>query len=444
MARDPGRRAGSGRFVVFVVRVHQADRSDLPGHRRFPQPSAGETIPGGCRFCGHSWSLVGGIVFIGDAWSGGNFSECLLRSHSEFRWLVARNSRNTPANSSFCLSAFSRRVDLLRDSSTRLFGLHAVISFAVAAGTAGKMGSNFNYFIEPSWAAVFCFALVLSQWRPSPKFGWAMAVTGILLVQSAARMTPHVKKHYQRIAQWPRTMLAVQKYGQRGPLLTMQVGAQVLSGQQPYVADVFILACLNRAGHYDVSPLLDDLRQQRIAAVIARNDIRPDLPGDVIWTEQSVQLVAAYYRPVEQFGDLTVFVPRQLPLDIPVRSSDGENWTGPQRSYHQNGQKASEANMVGGRKHGAERFWDNGGRLWREDPLRARRPAGARDHLARQRPDGKSVQYVNGRRHGLEITWYENGRKWTETPFADGEPHGVSIRWGPDGAEIDETRWERA
>ncbi len=53
------------------------------------------------------------------------------------------------------------------------------------------------------------------------------------------------------------------------------------------------------------------------------------------------------------------------------------------------------------------------------------------------------AEYVHGRRHGLEITWYENGRKWTETPYRDGVPDGLSVRWDPEGKILGKTYWNR-
>ena len=332
---------------------------------------------------------------------------------------------------------------LLRDAQTRLFGLHAAAGFALAVFTGAKIGANHNYFIEPSWAAMFCLALAMIQWQPRAVYPWVVAAAGVLIVQSAVRMTPHVQSHYERIRQWPQTMLAVQKYGQIGPLLTMQVGAQVLSGQEPCVVDVFILSCLSRRGAFDVSPILDALRDRKFAAVIARDDIRFTAPGDTIWTDAERQLVARCYRPVDRFGDLTVYIPRQTPQsDIPLSPSDEKKWTGIVRRCYEDGRKESEANLVCGRKHGAERFWDGDGCLWREIHYVNGVQHGLETTWYENGRRAGAVEYANGRREGLETTWYETGRKWTETPYLHDAPHGLATRWNPDGSIADQKRWD--
>jgi hypothetical protein len=395
-------------------------------------------------FAGLLAAGVGACLAIGDACSAGNFSQCLLGSQSELRWQAGVMLTVSVCKQPILPLGIVAACFLLRDPRTRLLGMLAVICFVVTVATSAKIGSNYNYFLEPSWAALFCGALALGRWEPRPAYAWVAAATGALLVQSAVRMTPHVAKHYERIAQWQQTVLAVQKYGQSGPLLTMQVGAQVLSGQQPYVADVFILSCLNRLGKFDVGPVLEDLRRQRIAAVIARDDIRPDLPGDVIWTDDERALVAAYYRPIEQFGDLTVFIPRSTPKqDIPLRASTDKDRTGPYRSFHQNGQKAWETHWVHGRMHGPERFWDSSGRLWRELHYVDGQRQGPETTWYENGQMASMAQYVSGRRHGPEITWYEDGRKWTETPYRDGVPDGLSMRWDPEGKVLGKTSWDR-
>jgi hypothetical protein len=382
------------------------------------------------------------VLCVGDACSNGNFSQCLLGSTAALHWSAAASLTESACKQVIFPVGAAAGLLLLRDGATRLFGLHAVACFIIAAGTSAKIGANYNYFLEPSWAALFCCALALNRGQSRPGYRWALALTAVLLLQSAGRITPHLQRHYHRMAQWPRTMLAVQKFGEQGPLLTMQVGAQVLCGQQPYVADVFILTCLQKAGQFDLGPIHEDLRRQRIAAVIARDEVRPEAAGNVIWSDDQRALIAAYYRPIERFGDLTVFIPRRPPFaEVPLRPANDDDWTGPVRTYYQNGQKESEATLLHGRKHGVERFWDNTGHLWREMQYVHGIPDGPEVTWYDNGQKASTVQYVNGRRQGLETTWYENGRKWMETPYLDDLPHGIATRWDPQGKQIAETHW---
>ena len=54
---------------------------------------------------------------------------------------------------------------------------------------------------------------------------------------------------------------------------------------------------LAEAGKFDEEPILRDLREQRLAAVIAADDVRPDVVGHTNWTVAMRHTIARYYWP---------------------------------------------------------------------------------------------------------------------------------------------------
>jgi hypothetical protein len=118
-------------------------------------------------------------------------------------------------------------------------------------------------------------------------------------------------------------MSLVERYGSKGPILTLESGAQVFAGQQVYMADPHIFTRLNEVGKFDLTPILNDLRQHRLAAVIARDDVKPGFVGHTNWTPEMQRVVAAYYRPQETRAGLTAYVPRET-TPCPDAQPNGE------------------------------------------------------------------------------------------------------------------------
>ena len=95
------------------------------------------------------------------------------------------------------------------------------------------------------------------------------------------------------IACWPAVMELVRQYGGDKPILTMQIRPSI-AAQQPYVADIHIVTRLAEAGKFDEEPILRDLREHRLAAVIAAADVQPDVVGHTNWTFAMRQTIAAH------------------------------------------------------------------------------------------------------------------------------------------------------
>ena len=265
------------------------------------------------------------IVVLGDVLSSGNFSQCLIFTNGS---VPLKSAYLTLITVQVCKQALLpagviAALFLLRDPATRLFGLHTLLSFALAVVTSAKIGSHVNYFIEPSWAAGLSLGLLLSKLHKPQWFCVATVAMCVLLVQSSVRAYGRLKQFGIEMDQFPGVMSLVEKYGACGPLLTMESGAQVFAGQPIYVADMHIFTRLNEVGKFDLTPILDDLRQHRLSAIIAGEDIRPDFVGHSNWTPEMRTVVALHYRSLEEYAGR---VKSPWPVRRPRRGARSGRW----------------------------------------------------------------------------------------------------------------------
>jgi hypothetical protein len=208
---------------------------------------------------------------------------------------------------------------------SRPFALHAAFAFLVAVLTIARMGSHVNYYIECSWAAGLCLGIALTRCSGGLRSCVAYGLAAAIIFQSAGRAWPHVRQNNRELAQWPAVMELVAKYGQCQPIMTMQIGAQMLAGQQPYATDIFQIRLLSERGEFNEEPILRDIREHRFAAVIAADDVRPDCRGYTNWSNTMRQAIATHYRPDLSRGPLTVYVPREK-TDLAIRQADSSHW----------------------------------------------------------------------------------------------------------------------
>ena len=90
--------------------------------------------------------------------------------------------------------------------------------------------------------------------------------------------------------------------------------------------------------------------------------------------------------------------------------------------FHPNGELKKRTNYQskddGGRKHGIDRSWHENGQLATEGT------------------------YVDGRKHGVSRAWHESGHKRVEIFYKDGVAHGVRREWRINGQLEREYCWE--
>lgn len=380
------------------------------------------------------------ILALGDFLSSGNFSQCLIFTNGSvpLKKAYLTSITGTVCKQGLLPAGAIAALFLLRDRSTRLFGLHAVLSFTLAVVTSAKMGSHVNYFIEPSWSAGLSLALLLTAVRKPALLRLATVATCVLLIQSGVRAEKRMRGFYEEMGNFPGLMNLVETYGSKGPILTLESGAQVFAGQQVYVADLHIFTRLNEVGKFDLTPILDNLRQHRLAAVIAREDILPGFPAHSNWTPEMRQVVAMHYRSLEEYAGYTVYVPRETPLAEEIRTPADETRWPVDKTFYANGRKATEVTVVNRKKDGIEREWDDRGRLLRETTYAKGKMVGPNIRWYENGTMASRTDYARDSREGAAITWHPNGRKWTEARYKAGVLQGEILRWDAQGQAEDD------
>ena len=86
-------------------------------------------------------------------------------------------------------------------------------------------------------------------------------------------------------------------------------------------------------------------------------------------------------------------------------------------SWNENGEKSSEMNYLGNKKHGSHTFWNTNGKK------------------------SAFYNYKNDNLDGLMMLWYKNGQQSSETHYKDGKPDGLSKRWYRDGEKWEKSTW---
>lgn len=263
-------------------------------------------------------TAVGAIMvfWLGDLWSDGNFSQSIVLSNMnpwkwEQMWALTHYACRQPLLPLGVILA----VVLYRNHESRPFAIYAVLAFTAAVVTAGKVGSNTNYFIEVSWAACLCWGFALTAVRAHPRAATAYAIFAVLVFQATIRVQSSVSKTASELSRWNTTEQLVTHYAAQGPILTMEIGALVLNGHEPYLADPHIVARLAEAGEFDDQSIINDLTARRFNAIIAEKDIQLDHEGHTNWRREVRERVSTCYRPVQSDGRLTVYLPHWSSAD---------------------------------------------------------------------------------------------------------------------------------
>ena len=103
--------------------------------------------------------------------------------------------------------------------------------------------------------------------------------------------------------------------------------------------------------------------------------------------------------------------------------------------FHDNGQKALEANLKDGKMHGLFNRWYENGQKESETNYKNGKPHGL--WILWYKNGQKWIEGNNkdGKLDGLVTTWYENGQKQAEENHKDGKFHGLVIGYREDGTE---------
>jgi hypothetical protein len=169
-----------------------------------------------------------------------------------------------------------------------------LVASLVSVFGVGRIGSNMNYFIE---LAVGCGLAAAFVWRVAEDAPgrrgryWRLAVTAALAAQalwwvrinhpSRVSVAPYLRETFKTIAAEP------------GPVLTDAVMGMLPLTRHHIWMEPFKMSQLARAGLWNESPLLEDLRAQRfglIVVMIERDRPAPDQWTPAMWSANRAEL----------------------------------------------------------------------------------------------------------------------------------------------------------
>jgi hypothetical protein len=192
-------------------------------------------------------------------------------------------------------------IRLAQNRRASIYGLWLVIA-ALTTITAGKSGSDTNYFLEPAAAAMFLAAQELS-WPAAAASVWRRAAAGMAGVVAIVWAGVNVWLHAQNddwiagseaafqaaLVQWGRTP---------GPIVSDDAGF-LLAANEPLYLRPYIMSELARAGDWDPAPLLEALRQREVGLLIVQRE--PEGIYHVRYTAEMRAAMERHYRRVGSY-----------------------------------------------------------------------------------------------------------------------------------------------
>jgi hypothetical protein len=194
-------------------------------------------------------------------------------------------------------AALCIRLALTRRAS--IYGLWLVIA-ALTTITAGKSGSDTNYFLEAAAAAMFLAAQELS-WPASSAPAWRRAVAAIAAGMAIVWAGLNVGLH-ERNGEWiagseAAFEAALIEWGRTpGPIVSDDAGF-LLAANEPLYLRPYIMSELARSGDWDPAPLLEALRQREVGLLIVQRE-----PEGIYHMRYTAEMRAAMERHYRRVG----------------------------------------------------------------------------------------------------------------------------------------------
>ena len=192
------------------------------------------------------------------------------------------------------------------DAEARLLALYLLTALAMALATVGRVGANFNYFIEPGLLLGPVLALAWSRAADATRSMSRLAVpaVGLALVASNLLWTaPRVAWEWRGRATRATTEQRLAELVRPGDtILTMEVASALRLGARPYVNDPCIFSRLAEKGLWDESRMLSDLAGGAVTWVLADEDMAAPKSVYSNWTDDVRTAVAAGFERVEVIG----------------------------------------------------------------------------------------------------------------------------------------------
>ena len=194
-----------------------------------------------------------------------------------------------------------------RRPAVRLAALYLLLALAFALATVGRVGANFNYFIEPG---LMVGPILAVAWQRALRVDdrrvmRTAAAIGLALISSSLLWTGPRALHEWRgrnLRQATEDAVAA-RVAPDDTILTMEIVTALRIGAQPYLNDPAIFACLANVGLWDESRLLVDLANGRVLWVFADEDLMAPRGAHSNWSDAVRATVAAGYDLVETPGD---------------------------------------------------------------------------------------------------------------------------------------------
>ena len=182
----------------------------------------------------------------------------------------------------------------------------------LSALTVGKIGSNVNYFLELAAAlALVGGALVVwSQTYPWRNTAILLLITLQIGLSLRASMQLNVDWILsQRYSDFnAMQMLEQEVKDMDGPVLADEYMGLLTMNDRPLYLQPFELSQLANAGMWNQQPLLDEIKNQNIEAILIHHfDSTPVFKER--WTAELLAAIDEYYRPVKTLAGTVMYIP---------------------------------------------------------------------------------------------------------------------------------------
>jgi len=209
-----------------------------------------------------------------------------------------------------------------RRAEVRLTALYMLVALLFALATVGRVGANFNYFIEPG---LMVGPVLAVAWRRAqsaddrPVMRTAAAIGLAMLASSLLWTVPRALHEWRGRALRQQTDSAVAARVMAGDsILTMETVTAMRIGARPYLNDPAIFACLANAGVWDESRMLSDLENGTVTWVLADEDLRAPKGAHSNWSDAVRRTVATNYDLIQLAGNRLRLYQYRAPIPLPA------------------------------------------------------------------------------------------------------------------------------
>lgn len=265
-----------------------------------------------------------GLMFLGDLMTHGQLSLHTIRyTMNPFLlkrfWLLTVRTSMLKVLPMFCLGMWAFSFKPFRQNQGRLFLLYFILS-TLSTLTAGKVGSNINYYIEFSWAVALAFGLALARLQDlsAQRRGFSYLIPAFLLVQ--ASLLYHLPHSYEFMTHFKlpdeKKLEASQKLSSyvkstKGKVVSVAMDVLVLNGRD-IEFEPFMFTQLATQDLWDQQAFLRKIETKSYDLII--------IPGNLLITSmvrphqfltpEMAQAITTNYTAVELVGEHLVFKPK--------------------------------------------------------------------------------------------------------------------------------------